>query len=36
MESALRGGCRVGGMRRGMTIGEFATVTHLSVRMLRR
>lgn len=36
MESPLRGGCRVGGMRRGMTIGEFATVTHLSVRTLRR
>src|ERR1700736_3640234 len=30
------GGCTLVGMRAGLTIGEFATLTHLSVRTLRR
>src|SRR5215471_11314068 len=36
VESPAGGRCRVSGMRTGLTIGEFATVTRLSVRTLRR
>ena len=36
VESPAGRGSRLGGMRQGLTIGEFATLTHLSVRTLRR
>jgi hypothetical protein len=36
LDPRARGGCTVDGVRTGLTIGEFATLSYLSVRTRRR